>query len=243
MALVRKLNARGIKAFRDYWKEIRGGSPAAPPFDLLEDRTCSEGLDVRIDVGHERFSNRLEAARYLSEKLAPIPAASVKHNAELWNWLSLFYFDQLCPQDGKKGRKVRQEYHYILPAVTEAGHSWHYYRHLLVGPYIIYELHKDHAQTLLCGRVDEFGDFNEQLASRQEFVTNRAIVQAVDLLYFDVDRGKPKRGASPNSRKPGTLRRFVDVIQQFDLTYDLYSLNGEQLAELLPAEFKRWREK
>jgi len=40
---------------------------------------------------------------------------------------------------------------------------------------------------------------------------------------------------------PGTLYRFIDVIQQLDLTYDLYSMNGEEILGLLPPEFDRWR--
>ncbi|MFO7599969.1 MAG: hypothetical protein R6X27_09205 [Candidatus Desulfacyla sp.] len=40
---------------------------------------------------------------------------------------------------------------------------------------------------------------------------------------------------------PGTLYRFIDVVQQLDLTYDLYSMTGEQILQLLPNEFDRWR--
>ena len=39
-------------------------------------------------------------------------------------------------------------------------------------------------------------------------------------------------------RQPGNV--IVDVIQQFDLTYDLYSLTGRQILRLLPDEFRRW---
>jgi hypothetical protein len=31
------------------------------------------------------------------------------------------------------------------------------------------------------------------------------------------------------------------VVQQLDLTYDLYSMTGEQILQLLPGEFDRWR--
>ena len=40
----------------------------------------------------------------------------------------------------------------------------------------------------------------------------------------DTKKDRPKRGAASTKRKPGTLRRFVDLIQQLDLTYDLYSM-------------------
>lgn len=38
--------------------------------------------------------------------------------------------------------------------------------------------------------------------------------------------------------KAGTLRRFVDVVQQFALNYDLYSISGDELILLLLDEFK-----
>ena len=102
-------------------------------------------------------------------------------------------------------------------------------------------MHGEEAPILLCGPVASPGDFNEQLASRLEFVTNKGVIQAANALYYDPDRGKHKRRASPNWRKPGTLRRFVDVVQQLDLTYDLYSMSGEEILELLPSEFDRYR--
>ena len=41
--------------------------------------------------------------------------------------------------------------------------------------------------------------------------------------------------------KAGGLIRFVDVVEQLELTYDLFSLNGEKVLALLPKEFQVWR--
>jgi hypothetical protein len=51
----------------------------------------------------------------------------------------------------------------------------------------------------------------------------------------------PKRGAQVSSPEPGTLRRFVHVLQQLDVTYDVYGMSGQALLDLLPAEFDPWR--
>ena len=90
---------------------------------------------------------------------------------------------------------------------------------------------------MLCGAVDSPGDFVEQLASRQDFVQNKAVIDAATVLYLNPGSGKPKRGASPTQRKPGTLRRFVDVVNQFDPVWDLYSIGTVELINKLPAEF------
>jgi hypothetical protein len=92
----------------------------------------------------------------------------------------------------------------------------------------------------LNGPLDELPDFTEQLSSRLELITNRAIVEAATQLYFDLQNERPKRGAASTKRKPGTLRRFVDLMRQLDLTYDLYSLDHNELLKLLPKEFDLW---
>jgi hypothetical protein len=44
-----------------------------------------------------------------------------------------------------------------------------------------------------------------------------------------------------NRTAPGSLYRFVDVIQQLDVTYDLYSISGPEIISLLPGEFNHWK--
>jgi hypothetical protein len=102
---------------------------------------------------------------------------------------------------------------------------------------MIYDLHHANSIILLYNPADETGDFLAQLMGRQEIGTNRAVIEAAKTLYWDDDKKRPKRGSSPQEHKPGTLRRFIDVLQQFDLTYDLYSISGEELIRLLPDEF------
>jgi hypothetical protein len=93
----------------------------------------------------------------------------------------------------------------------------------------------------LLDTIDKLGDIWEQLASRQEIITNLGILGTATLLYLDTKKDRPKRGAASTKRKPGTLRRFVDLIQQLDLTYDLYSMQPTEILGLLPAEFDGWR--
>ena len=58
---------------------------------------------------------------------------------------------------------------------------------------------------------------------------------------LDRSRGLPKRGAQGAAEHPGTLRRFVRVLQQLDLTYDIYGMSGKTIVDLLPPEFDAWR--
>jgi len=83
--------------------------------------------------------------------------------------------------------------------------------------------------------------FHHQLAVRQTLITNKGILKAAHQMYFNPADVRPKRGALIEKKSPGTLIRFIDVIQQLDLTYDLYSMTAEEILALLPPEFDKWK--
>jgi hypothetical protein len=241
MRALKKLNEKGTERFTEYLRDVRSGATTPPPVALLDDPDCSAPVPGGAMVEPRTFTTRRDAAEYLVTALANVPQTELDHNPGVWNWLSLLYFDQICPPQANGRRKVLKSYHYVLPPVSDPEHFRHYYRHLLAGAFRIHRQHPTSGKVFLAGALHKFDDFNEQVASRQEMISNPAIVAALDLLYFDISTARPKRGAGANKRRPGTLRRFVDLFYQLDLTYDLYSLTTDQLLDLLPGEFERWR--
>ena len=116
-----------------------------------------------------------------------------------------------------------------------------YYRHLVAGPYLIYRAHRDNPSrvlAVLAGPVNQPGDIAEQLASRQEIVTNKAAMALATTLYISPSTQRPKKGAA--GRGPGSARRFADILNQFDLTWDLYAMQVEAMLKMMPPEFKRF---
>lgn len=81
-------------------------------------------------------------------------------------------------------------------------------------------------------------DIIEQLASRLELVTNPGFVSLVNALYYDPHESRIRRGAGGKGK--GAPRRLADVMSQFDVTWDLYSMKKKDLLRLLPAEFDRF---
>ena len=79
----------------------------------------------------------------------------------------------------------------------------------------------------------------EQIASRLELVTNKAIMSIATELYIDEETDLPKRGAGGKSG--GSPRRLADIFNQFDLTWDLYYMDKDHILQMLPAEFDRFR--
>ena len=90
---------------------------------------------------------------------------------------------------------------------------------------------------LLSKKPSERGELIEQLAARQYFISCGGIIEAANTLYNDPDRKTFKRGSTSSKRK-GNIRRFINYLQQLDLTYDLYSLQGESIVEMLPREYE-----
>ena len=234
--LVRVLNEEGINKFRAYLAELRAGRRLEPPMESLVDPWTSAKLQVNVEIEERNFSSRLEAAKYLYKTLEPLGQAGLEQNIGLWTWLSLFYFNLLCPARPDGSRRPGVDYRFILDL-----HFRYYYRHLLAGAYTVCRLHGERAALLLYNPLSKSNKFHLELACRQGFLTNKGIIEAANLLYYDYHRKRPKRAAAVTTRKPGTLFRFIDVVQQLDLTYDLHSMTGKEVLNLLPSEFDEWR--
>ena len=231
---VRRLTKAGQGAFRDFLNQLRDGRATEPPRALLTDPDASEVFVPFRSIEQRPFANRLEAARYLAEVFDGVD--DILEDVGLWSWLSLFFFEQTCPlkTDGK--RSPGKVYRHILDPRFPHGH-----RHLLNGPFLVFRMHGELGVLLLCSKVHVENSFHHDFMSRQALVANPVILKVANRLYLDKHGRAPKRGAQDSSRGAGTLRRFIDVMQQLDLNYDLYSMKENAILELLPEEFDGWR--
>jgi hypothetical protein len=153
-------------------------------------------------------------------------------NRSMWTWLTLLHFDVLCPA----GTKIGEDARYVL-----SDNPMRYYRHLLYGPYLVVKAHKKESKglaVLLGNPVDTPGDIWEQIASRQELISSRKIVEVIGRLYYDSERSSYVSGAA--TADAGAVRRFVRVMQQLDCTWDLWEIPVDDLLEMLPPEFDRF---
>jgi len=234
MAQVRKLNLQGIDRFREYLSDLSENSELVPPREILTDSIYSEKVNGQAHVEIIKFSNRIHMVEYLSTALESIDSSIGAKNGGLWSWLSLFYFDQVCPQGLNGERKVGRDYRHIL----DKGYR-HRHRHLIAGPYMTHQMYGEKTRLLLSGPIHQENRIHHELAARQEFITNRSIIEVADTLYFDSQQNRPKRGTL-SKIKAGSLLRFIDVIRQLELTYDLYSMQAQKIISLLPDEFNEW---
>jgi hypothetical protein len=90
---------------------------------------------------------------------------------------------------------------------------------------------------LLCQPLHRPGAYVAELTSRKDLLTSHAVIGAATRLYYDPKTGKPRRKGQSRTA-PGNLARFVQIVTQLDVTWDLYSLTADALLWRLPqAEF------
>lgn len=234
-----RLNGEGVAFFAEYLARLRAGEAVEVPRGALFDSSLSTEVgDIEVDPGLE-FKDRFASAEYL-HRLLDGWEAGIERDVGLWAWLSLLYFEQLCPKERTGKRKVGEQARYIpVPNAFQR-----FYRHLLLGPFLIYRAHVSDpgcARVMLVSPLSSPGDIVEQLASRQELVTNRAVMAVATALYVDDTSSQLKRGSG--GKAGGSPRRLADFVNQVDLTYDLYAMAPDELLGLLPKEFERFKPK
>ena len=231
---IRILNEAGIRQFRTW---LQGGGVGKPPLDCLLDPTTTDVLPGAGDVEQHDFPSRYELASHVLTALKECDFNRISYAAGLWAWFSLFYVDFFCPVDRQGHRTVLELPRYLLTPEYR-----NYYRHLGRDPVILIRKNGEYARALLTSRAGRFrisGVF-EEVASRQDLISNPGVVELVWRLYFNPKRKTIRVGVTGQGRAGG-IRRFAVVLQQLSLNYDLPALNAKQIADLLPREFEPWK--
>lgn len=233
-----KLTTLGSDLFGEYIEKIRHDSQAGLPKDFLSSSLYFEVIDEETEVMLHKFKTRFDLAKYLESLIRSSGLRNIEQDAFFWEALTAFYFDLLCPVDKNNERKVKAQEKYI-PQVDTYNR---YYKHLLLGPFLVYRAHIDKPErtiSLLCKPLHIVDDLYENIAGRQELVTNRAVVEVATRLYFNLDTKNLKSGAG--GKDAGSPRRLAAVLDQFDLTWDLYSATADEIMNILPKEFDKFR--
>jgi len=231
---VKSFNNAGIAAFKDFLQSTRDGKSRQNPVELLDDSGLIQFGYEEVMVESRSFASRRDAAEYFHKQFKPIPSMELRNDAGLWTWLSLFYFDQICPEiDGE--RKVRNDYTYIFMP----DQSLYFYRHLLFVAWYAQYVSPTHNRLFLDTTIYQLDKFTQDIMKRLYLTRIDCIFEVLDRLYWDRQTNRPRKGVnSPGKVTAGDLtHRFPTRIRQLEKTYDLMSLSADQLLELLGEEF------
>lgn len=245
---IRQLTPQGVTAAKEYLAALREGRGDTPfPAAILTDVPYSEPVEPAVSIAARDFANRREAGRYLKFWLGYLPASQVIGNAGLWSWLGMFYFDRLVDKDddGCPNLGRNPDVAYVIDQAAAGRGERRHFAHRLLLAYETYTRHGENAWFMLEQPVNSVGQLADRLIGAPALFRSRGIVKLAHLLYADRATGRTKPGfgggGRERQRSPGNLMRFIDVMDQLYMTYDVYGMTAEELLKLLPAEFDRWR--
>ena len=243
------LTEQGERIFQQYLDDLITDSTLEPPFKILNDPSCCYNLNIskltenptqRI-VKHREFSNKLEFAEYIMPLIGDL--VGIEKNKGFWNWLTLFYFDVVCPLKEGRRKKLRNAFY------IHDGDYRNVLKHHLAGSFLLYNKHGELAKPLLLDEMSKLTYFREHLISRKNFINCKPLLEVANKLYFDskeeklkarvTNRIKNRNGKMvPNA---GTHRRLLQFEKRLERNYDFYSMTCEQILEILPKEFEDFK--
>ena len=214
--------------------------------ELLSDSNNAQPITPDVFVQNRLFTNRREAGEYLQPILAPLGVDRIAGNLALWSWLGMFYMEQAAISDSAGNPKLStSDQAYILdPRKDRMDTSGN--RHRLMVAYEIYVRHGEKAWCMLDQPLRNMERFTAHILGARACFNAAGVVELAHLLYADPKNRRYKSGFGGTgdrgvSHNPGTLPRLVSVLNQLYMTYDVYGMTAQQLLELLPPEFDRWK--
>jgi len=228
--ILRQFNDDGIKRFRKEIDKCRKDPQSKIDFQLLEDDTLTEIIPGAVDVEHKGFETKGEAGQYLHSILDSTPVQNIMSNVGLWSWLSLYFFDSVCPLK-PQGRKVKSDYFYIY----EPGFR-RFYRHLLFVSWRVFDIAPKHHRLVTTTLIGKGDSITDEIIKRLSRIRIPCMFEVLDRVYWDETTQKLRKHAGSWGRR-GNLRRFLRVIEHLEKTYDLQILDATQFINLLGDEF------
>ena len=230
---VRKLNSEGVNEFLRFLAENRNGTIQNIPIYLLDDPRFSSEIGSDISIEKRVFETRYDMGVYLVNIFGKENIQPYIGDQGFWSWFSLLWFEQLCPIVNGQ-RKMSKEYNYVLSKNYN-----HRPRHAIYMTWQLVNKYGSDAKFMLSKEPATRGEIIEQMMARQEILASEGVMRLASALYSDEDHGFKKGSASRKSA--GCVSRYVNWLQQLQVTFDIFSTNYQQLESLLPAEFNRFR--
>lgn len=232
---LRRFTQKGIETFREALAICREDPKSDISLDLLTSRELTDVYPSKLSVDLKGFVTKRDAAVYLNKLFGGLSKQDLLNDAGLWSWLSLFYFDVVCPKQSGE-RKIRNDYTYIF----EPKSIRHFYRHLLFVSWRILDIAPTHNRLLLDSSISSLDKFTSEVVKRLYLTRIPCFFEVLDRLYWDESIGRARPGVTNFAKvTAGNLAHRLPVrIRQLEKTYDLHSLTADQLIELLGEEFQ-----
>ena len=213
------------------------------PLDIVKREVSNITSDVTLfthikcDIEIKPLETRFDLAENLYNMFEQHPGLNkYKTDKGFWSWIAAAWLPTLF-ENSPKSAKLGEQARWILDKQKSK-----YYRHLLAGPYFIYNHHYPNPQkalSILGGSIVIPGELVGQIAATSDIAFSVG-AEVATLLYIDPNTGKPKKGAS--GLGTGSARRLsAAYLNQIDLTLDYRGMTATEIIKLLPEEFSRFK--
>ena len=238
MDRMRCLTADGIDEFGRYLKKLRAQGDLPPPRALLTDDACSVASTLGdVSVEPRDFASRRDFAEYIDNRFLEAGVFVDADEPGMWEWLSLFFFDAVCPpnRDGIRTPGVEGR-HLLRDPDARRRH-----RHLLRSPYLLFRQYAGGADgelDLLLGyALPVHGVAATHIGERHRIMASPGALVAASRLYFDRATQQPRLGYSHNENG---LRAYCKFINNLPECFDLSATSADTIIALLPRKFETW---
>ena len=240
---LRRLNEAGIDRFRNLLDVLR----QTPEMDIshwrsvLEDPKLTEFHEEDADMPELKFTKRWEFTDMFRERLGHCDSQIFQNDAGMWAWLSMFYFDSVCPKNACGTRKVLKDYSY-LPDIRGRNQVFHLlYSAWRIGDLAAKYQSEKYARIWLDESINSIGLFTAETMKRLSLTRLPCFFELIYRLYWNEQMDCLRPGILKTRKddvRCGDLtHRLPSVLNQLAVNYDLQNLTAEQLIPLLGPEF------
>ena len=238
MAQLRCLNEQGVAEFTSFLERLKHDGTEPVPEHLLQSQRYSNEFSLGdVNLECREFTSRGDFARYLDNSFIDSGIYEDVDELGMWEWLSLFFFDAVCPVNPRGTRDPGDNRRHILN--VKGGKRLH--RHLLRSPYMIYRQYRGtgfgETDLLLCTVLPHPSDIIEHLSARTRIRNSGGALRVARKLYFDDTRGHAKKGTSSSV---GNHKQFCRWLNNLPPHFDLSSMSEDTIMAMLPPEFDKW---
>ena len=234
---LRCLTGDGIAKFAAYLQRLKMRGDLPPPRALLTDDAYSSPFTL-ADVVLERrgFGSRREFAEYVDARFRKVGLRADVDEPGMWEWLSLYYFDAVCPAVNGQRKPGVEGRHLLTDANSRRRH-----RHLLRAPYLLLRRYaggpSGELDLVLGYPLTVHGIAATHMVERARLMTSPGALVAASWLYYDRGAAKPKAGYSDDQ---SGLRAYCKFIRNLPDCFDVSAMSAESIIALLPTRFEKW---
>lgn len=243
------LTKQGQVLYKEWVKSVKTGIKPRenPPQHLLDQEDCYFSFHTTAKLPEiNSTTNKFDFINSITPLIDELENSEFDQSnfPLVYDTIALQYFRFIVPDSPKNI--------FGLEFYCYDEHAQRKYRHRILGPLKILRAGGKYVEPFFQVLPSVMGEFESNIGSRQQIAENTELLKLIKELYSSSGSPSPLKGYTTTEKfsrkglkirtvgKPGTIRRFGEVVNQFVRIYDIYDIDQRTLVEILPNEFDAW---